>query len=353
MKVGFDAGPLLGVPTGVGRYARELLEALRAQGAEMVPYAVALKGAGTRDIRRWRLPARSIQRAWRSIGRPRIEALTGPVDVVHATNFVLPPLRAAAGVVTVHDLSFLRDDTFPGGPRLRELVPWSLGHAAGVITPTRAIADEVIATYGVADDQVWVTHEGVAPAFFGASPLASMALERLGIRGPFVLAVGTIEPRKNLATLLKAWPAVRAATAELQLVIAGPAGWGPELPETDGVHLLGWTGDETLPGLFAAARAFCYPSLYEGFGLPPLEAMAAGTPAVVGAYPAAAEVLGDAAVLVDPLDHEGLAAALVTAVTDESKRRGLVLAGRARASSFTWEATAGQTLRVYRAMLDS
>jgi glycosyltransferase involved in cell wall biosynthesis len=131
------------------------------------------------------------------------------------------------------------------------------------------------------------------------------------------------------------------------LVLAGPKGWGPALPKVDGVRTLGWVGDETLPGLLAGAEIFCYPSLYEGFGLPPLEAMAAGTPAVVGRYEAAPEVLGDAAVLVDPLDQDALAAALVAVGTDESLRSRLRIKGRGRATGFTWTGTARATVVGY------
>jgi alpha-1,3-rhamnosyl/mannosyltransferase len=136
-------------------------------------------------------------------------------------------------------------------------------------------------------------------------------------------------------------------------VLAGPKGWGPELPETPGVTLTGWVGDETLPGLLAAAEIFCFPSTYEGFGLPPLEAMAAGVPALVGNYPAAAETVGDAALVVDADDPDALADGLDSLLSDESLRRSYARAGKARAASFTWEATAAATLSAYRATLEA
>jgi glycosyltransferase involved in cell wall biosynthesis len=135
------------------------------------------------------------------------------------------------------------------------------------------------------------------------------------------------------------------------LVLAGPAGWGPQLPETAGVRLIGWVGDETLPGLLAAADVFCYPSLYEGFGLPPLEAMAAGTPALVGRYPAAPEVAGDAALLVDPEDSRAIGEGLVRLATDGDLQARLRRAGRVHAAGFTWERTAAATIAVYRAVV--
>jgi glycosyltransferase involved in cell wall biosynthesis len=198
---------------------------------------------------------------------------------------------------------------------------------------------------------LFVTHEGVSPLFFGATPLSGSALERLGIRSPYVIAVGTLEPRKNLERLLGAWRAVRASAPDWQLVLAGPKGWGPTIPETPGVALTGWVGDETLPGLLAAAEAFCYPSLYEGFGLPPLEAMAAGVPGVVARYSAAEEVIGEGALLVEPTDVESLARALLDLIEDEALRNRLRLSGRARAAGYTWGATALATLAAYQAAL--
>jgi len=348
MRVALDCAPLLDPPTGVGRYVRELEHALVSQGVDVVRYAVALKGDPDEPLRRLRLPARLVQASWRRFNRPVIESVVGKVDVVHATNFVLPALGSTPGVLTLHDLSFLRDDTFPGGERLRYLVPWSLERASLVLTPTRAVADEVVEYFEFDEDLVAVTQEGIAPHFFGAGPLGELALGRMGIPGQFVLALGTIEPRKNLPRLLEAWGIVRSELEGWRLVIAGPRGWGEELPETENVILAGRVAEETLPGLLAAAEIFCYPSLYEGFGLPPLEAMAAGTAVVAGAYRAATEVLGDAAMLVDPQSAEALAEALRGLAEDADARRRLAMRGRARALTYTWEQTGRKTLAAYR-----
>jgi glycosyltransferase involved in cell wall biosynthesis len=354
LRVALDWTPLLDPPTGVGRYTAQLGAALESHGVELTRYAIA-RGAGRSEApARWRVPTKVVQAAWRRFGRPSIERLVGAVDVVHAPNFVLPVSGSIPGVVTVHDLSFLSDEAFPGGHRLRDLVPWSLRRAARVLVPTQAVKDEILDYAPVAHDRVVVTHEGVSQVFYGATPLPGTVLAEMGIRPPFALAVGTIEPRKNLPRLLEAWRQARAdgALAEWMLVIAGPQGWGPSLPETPGVALVGWVGDETLPGLLAAAELFCYPSLYEGFGLPPLEAMAAGVPALVGRYAAAAETLGDAAEVVDPRDVDALAGALARLASDDELRRSYARAGKARAASFTWERTAAATLSAYRATLE-
>jgi glycosyltransferase involved in cell wall biosynthesis len=348
LTVGYDAGPLLDPPTGIGRYTSELSKALEIRGVKLRRYAVAWGGKPPAEVRRIRMPARLAHMTWRVLGRPSVERATGEVDLVHATNFVLPPTKAP-GVVTIHDLTFLRDDVYPGGQRLRELVPESLKRAARVITPSAAIADELAERCDYPRDRISVTHEGVSEEFFAASPLSDTALGRMGIPGRFVVAVGTIEPRKNLPTLLSAWR--KARLDGYTLVIAGPKGWGPGLPETPGVVLTGWVGDSILPGLYAAADAFCYPSLYEGFGLPPVEAMAAGTPVVAGAYSAATEILGSAALIVDPSDADALAGALHRVLSDDATRAQLRLAGRARAAAYTWDATGKATISCYRSVI--
>jgi glycosyltransferase involved in cell wall biosynthesis len=297
-------------------------------------------------MNRLRLPARLVHKAWLRSGRPSADRLVGDVDVVHGTNFVLPPTKAP-GVVTIHDLSFLRDDAFAGAPSWARMVPWSMERAERVVTITDQVAGEIVDHYGIDRSKIVVTHLGVSPAFFGAAPLSDASLHRLGIARPFVLAAGTLEPRKNLPRLLAAWDSLGREKDGWSLVLAGPKGWGPGLPRTDGVVLTGWVGDETLPGLLAAADVFAFPSLYEGFGMPPLEAMAAGTACVAGTYNVAQEVLADAAVMVDPLDVSAIAGGLSTLMTDEAQRRSLALAGKARAAAFTWERTARDTLAAY------
>ncbi|MDQ3876824.1 MAG: glycosyltransferase family 4 protein [Actinomycetota bacterium] len=347
MRVAYDWGPLLDPPTGVGRYAQELAAALETRDVALTKYAVSLRGSNEPSIARWRVPARFAQAWWRHFRSPTIGALVGDVDVVHATNFVLPSLGDVPGVVTIHDLSFFRDDVFPGGKRLETLVPWSIERATVVATPTDSIAREVQKAYGVPDSKIVITPEGVSGVFFGATPLADATLARMGIRRPFVLAVGSIEPRKNLKRLTDAWDVIARSHPDWTLVIAGPKGWGPQLPKRPGVVLTGWLSDETLPGLFAAAEVFCYPSLYEGFGLPPLEAMAAGTAALVGDYPAAEEVLGDSCVRVEPTDVRAIESGLLELIEDDRLRAITAAAGRARAVGFSWDACAAETISMY------
>jgi glycosyltransferase involved in cell wall biosynthesis len=351
MRVALDAGPLLGTPTGVGRYVAELIHALPAREVQVQRFAVSLTAPADQLVRRWKVPARAAQTMWMRGGDFVPKRLFAGCDVVHGTNFVLPPTQGRAGVVTVHDLSYVRPDVFPGGERLRRLVPWSLERADVAIAPTQAIADEIVSTYRHDPARVEVVHEGVSPTFFGATPLSDSTLGALGIPGRFVLAVGTLEPRKNLKTLIGAWRGAAEALRGWRLVLAGPSGWGEPPPEAEGVMRLGYVDDATLPGLMAAAEIFCYPSHYEGFGLPPLEAMAAGTACIAGRYSAAEEVLGDAAVLVEPDDTAALIHALASLAGDEARRRRLALEGRAQAARYTWDRTAEQTRSVYRKAL--
>jgi glycosyltransferase involved in cell wall biosynthesis len=317
-------------------------------GVEVRRFAFALGGRAQEDITRMRIPARVARTMWRVLGVPSATSLTGGADVVHGTNFVLPATGSSPGVLTIHDLSYLQEGAFPGAERLRTLVPWSIERAAQVLAPTQAIAAEVTETYGTDPAKLVVTHEGVSPLFFGATPLSDSALAGMGIARPFVLATGTDAPRKNLQRLLDAWRAAEMGAKGWTLILAGPRGWGPRFGRTDDIHPLGWVGDETLPGLMSAADIFCYPSLYEGFGLPPLEAMAAGTACLVGEYSAAREVLGDAALFVDPVSVDSIAAGLERLSSDGQLRRTFSVRGRAQASLYTWENTARATLGAYR-----
>ena len=351
VRVAYDCHSLLTSPTGIARYTRRLADALEAKGVELRRFAVGWSGSAPDGVAHRRLPNPVVHRTWRALGMPSVRALTGDVDLVHGTEFVLPPLRGLPGVVTIHDVSYLREDAFPGAKRLRSMVPWTLRRAARVLVPSRTVAGELERAYGAATGRVVVTHEGVGEEFFGATPLDPARLDALGVSGPFALVVGELQPRKNLAALLEAWSSARERVPGWSLVVAGPAGWGPALPETEGVVPVGWVADELLPGLMAAAELFCFPSHYEGFGLPPLEAMAAGTAVLAGNYDSAAEMLGDAAHRVDQRDVGALANGIVTLAHDPDGRAELSRRGRERARTFTWERTAEATLRVYEEVL--
>jgi glycosyltransferase involved in cell wall biosynthesis len=359
MRIGLDATPLLGIRTGVGRYAQQLITALAAGDDPLVATAFTLRGAGglaevlpAGVTDRYRaMPARLLQELWARTEFPPVELLCGRVDVFHATNFVLPPLRRAAGVVTIHDLSYLRypETVSAASLRYRELVPRSVRRAAVVCTPSEAVAQEVRAAYGQAN--VVVTPLGVDESWFAAEAPDHGWLARHDLPAEYLLFVGTLEPRKNLPTLLAAYASLRDAPP---LVLVGPPGWGPAL-DTAGlapgsVITPGYLDQPTLQRVVAGARALVMPSRYEGFGIPPLEAFACGTPVVASDIPVLREVTGELATLTPPDDPEALADALarvLVAPADAAART----ARRRHARQWTWQRCAAATRAAYRLAL--
>lgn len=346
-------------PGGSGTYIVELARELHDGGlATVTGVAARHPEPPPQDwtvgvpVRHARLPRRALYDAWQVLRRPRAESLVPDVDVVHATTWAVPPTRRPL-VVTVHDLAFLHDAahfTPRGNAFFRRALDVVRERADAVVVPSRSTADDCVAA-GLDASRVTVVPHGARGARVGDD-----AVERFrattGVRRDYVLWCGTIEPRKNLDRLLGAFAA--AGTDDLDLVLVGPAGWGalPPLPAglaPERVHVLGHLDVDLLAAAYRGARAFCFPSLREGFGLPVLEAMHQGTPVVTSQGTACAEVGGDAAVLVDPLDVASIADGLRTAVGDAHD--DLAVASGLRAAEFSWEAAARATAEVYRSVL--
>jgi glycosyltransferase involved in cell wall biosynthesis len=391
VRVGLDATPLLGPRTGVGRYVAGLAEALAGQ-AGPEPESVALipfTWRGTADlpsaapsgprvrVGRRRAPARLLQAAWGRLPWPPVEWLSGPVDVFHATNFVAPPTRRAATVLTIHDLTYLRHPEMvtDASARYRQLVPRALHRGAVVCTPTAAVATEVADEYGLGPDRLVVTPLGVDPTWRQTTPPDPAWLATHGLPDRYLLFVGSREPRKNLSTLLTAYRALLSTRLELvdngprategagttigggvpPLVLVGPPGWGQTLETAglppDAVRTPGYLPEPDLARVVAGAAALVVPSWYEGFGLPALEALACGTPVVASDLPALREVLGDQAELVAPGDPAALADALARVLQDPGGEDACA-ARRTRTAGFTWENCAQATLSAYRLALE-
>lgn len=365
MRVAIDATPLLDVPTGVVVFTRELLERLsRRDDLELVAYGLTRRyrtelarrlPAGVRPTG-WPVPARSMLALWRRVPFPPVDAWTGRVDVVHGPNYVVPPTRHGVALMTIHDLTCVR---FPElcdayTRRYPDQIAAALRRGAHVHTVSATIAAEVTDHFTVPADRVHVVHNGVS-----APPPGDPARgRRLAGGAPFVLALGTIEPRKDLVSLVRAFDAVAATLPGegLRLVLAGKRGWGWEQLDAavadaahrDRIVQLGWVDDQSRADLLHAAHVLAYPSVYEGFGLPPLEAMLAGVPVVTTTAGALPEIVGDAAVQVPVGDVDKLADALLRVVQDDALRGRLVRDGMARARSYSWDACAQGVTEVYQ-----
>lgn len=364
LSVGFDATPLLGCPTGVGVFCAGALAGLsvrndlnvsafavswrRRQGlAERLPAGIVCHQRP--------MPARPLYAAWKYLPLPPVEWFIGRHDVVHGSNFVVPPTGSAARVVTVHDLTVVRFPELCDTPTLAfpGLIRRAVAEGAWVHTPSSFVADEVVAEFGIDPSRVRAVHHGVPelPAGGGGSGIALPdGCHR------YVLAIGTIEPRKEYPLLVRSFDAVAAVHPDVALVIVGGEGWGAEVfvealataKAKDRIVRPGYLDDAGLSAALRGASALAYPSLYEGFGLPPLQAMAAGVPVVATAAGAVPEVVGDGAWLVASGDGDALAARLVESLDGGEAVDALVARGRARAADFSWERCADGLAGLYR-----
>ena len=294
-------------------------------------------------------------RLWTHIGLARALAQDKP-DAIWVPAHTLPLICPTPGVVTVHDLGFRH---FPGAhpAQQRRYLEWSTRHSAGIakriLADSNATRHDLITAYRVAGPRIDVVYPGRDESLtrVDAGPVrAAHSLQK-----PYLLHVGTIQPRKNLVRLIEAHARLRVRWPELELVLAGAPGWlsAPILQaaRADGVRVLGAVPDSDLAGLYSGAEAFVFPSLYEGFGFPVLEAQACGTPVVCSRTSSLPEVAGDGALLVDPYDVHAIADGMRRVVTDEALRRDLIERGRARARAFSWRQAAASTLQVYRQVL--
>jgi glycosyltransferase involved in cell wall biosynthesis len=374
MRVALDGKPLASTLTGVGHYTVELTRALAAVASSddftlvspAPPEASALahiRQHPFRNLHEIHFSSDRLNRYWWSFGLPLY--LTGTsFNLFHGTNYDIPRWHPVPTVVTIHDLSLLlHGDTHVQRlvERARRRLPSVARSASMVITASESVKREICEHLAVAPSKVAVTPYAPRSIFKRIDRAGTVETrKRLGIADDFILFVGTIEPRKNLQTLLEAFAKIVSATQHCpQLVIAGKTGWLMDdffLPSAGGlrdkVRFTGYVSDNDLNALYSSCSVFVYPSKYEGFGLPPLEAMACGAPVVTSDIPVIRETVGTAALLVDPSKADDLASAIVKLLDDKQARGRLSVLGQDHARTFSWLDTARKTLDVYRAVLE-
>jgi glycosyltransferase involved in cell wall biosynthesis len=366
MRIGFEASALQGCKSGVGYYAENLLTGMMSV-APQHDYVLF----SNRDIRESG-PAFPGQRvydggffpvrtAWMQTVLPGNIRRAAP-DVCHFAPLALP----CPYVVTIHDMTLYITPRFHRLKKLvldRTLLPHVARRAAGIITVSNSARDDIVRYLRVPREKVRVVMNAVSPVFRPVTDPAHLTsvLTRYGINVPYVLYVGTIEPRKNIARLVQAFARLKRSGLPHKLVLVGQPGWHfqPIYAEIErqgisrDVVLTGYVPEQALPALYSGAECMAFPSLYEGFGMPVLEAMACGTPVVTSHSSSLAEVAGDAALLVDPHSVEQIADALAHIHDDPQLAGDLVTRGLERASRFTWENAARATLDLYDSVLSA
>jgi len=391
MRIGIDYTAAIRQRAGIGRYARELVTALLSLGSDAHQYAMFAATGGLdralwqqetdrlREICNLQSATRSSQlaicslplsddwvaRLWHRLRLPiPVETITGALDVFYSPDFLLlPTRRATRTALTVHDFSFLHYPEY-FVPKLvqylNQTVPRSVDRADLVLADSQATRADLIAHLGTSPDKVQVLYGGVDARFRPEQePGERERLEsRYGIgERPYIFSVGTIQPRKNYIRLIRAFAKLDRSHshrfADLELLIAGGQGWlyqdifAEADKHGDRVRILGFVDDVDLPALYRNATLFAFPSLYEGFGFPVLEAMACGVPVISSNASSLPEVAGDAALLVDPLDVDSLIDAMARALDDEDFYQEMILRGIAQAAQFTWERAARQLLTAF------
>ena len=376
MRVGINAIALLSPRTGIGQYVyhlgREFLELGNIEPRffyakywsdelrqDPVTHIDSLKKTIKKFIPRPYIVSRAILQANFSLG-----AMRHPVDVYHEPNYLAYRFRGPT-VVTVHDLSWIRHPETHPKDRLDAMdryFPRSLDRATAILTDCDFVKRELIEVFGTDPARIHPVLLGVSAEFRARSPEETRAvLAEHGIEhGRYFLSVGTLEPRKNISTLIDAFSRLpQDLQQRCPLVLVGMRGWLTSsieakirpLVDKGVIKPLGYVRDEHMPIVYSGATAFVFPSLYEGFGLPPLEAMACGVPVIASDRSSLPEVVGDAGILLDPLDVEAISEAMCRVIDDQAYATDLSQRGASRAVDFTWRRTADQTLAVYRSAM--
>lgn len=380
-RIGIDVTAAITQGGGIGRFTRELVKALveadakssyclfSAKSPPVLPVSNPLPQAANVEYRPAPLNERWLYRFWYRLRLPlNVQWVTGPIDLFHSPDFVLPPVAGnIPTLLTVHDLSFVHyPETFPKPlvDYLSKVVPWSISRATHVLADSISTKRDLTEVWRIRDEKITVMYGGVNSSFRPINDrdrlLKMRAKYGIGAE-PYVLSVGTLQPRKNYQMLVKAFRAV-AEKNRHNLIIAGGKGWlyDDMLAEVarqglaDRVRFIGFVDDEDMPDLYSDASLFVFPSLYEGFGLPLLEAMACGTPVLTSdasSLPEVVESNADAAIQLSPHDQESWTEAINMLLADPDKCRQLVSAGKQQVRRFSWDRAAAQMLGIYDRLL--
>ena len=364
MRVGIDARLVYYHQAGIARYCLQLVRALAEIDKEDQFVIFQSRRDRHQLVSQHNFQTKAL---WTPSHHPleqpllSIELRFTPLDVLHSPDFIPPMRRRCRSIITIHDLAFLLypQTLTKGSARYYGQIDEAVRHTDHIIAVSESTRRDIVRLLGVPESMITVVYE--APRrFFHRLPdvdLRPRLQRRFGLHRDFVLFVGTIEPRKNVPTLLSAFQQLLDHYhPELDLVLAGAPGWLTD--EVRGlvgrmgleghVFFLGRVSDEELVWLYNSARMFVWPSLYEGFGLPPLEAMACGTPVIVSNVSSLPEIVGDAGLLVDPTNVDELTVAMWRLLSDEVLRQELIAKGYKRAACFSWERAARETLDLYR-----
>ena len=366
MNICIDIQAAIGQQAGVGRYTHCLVEELARHhgGHELRLFYFDFKrkgfpfNPGTAEKRaiRW-CPGRIVQKAWKTLGFPPFDWLAGRADIYHFPNFVRPPLTRGKSVVTIHDVSFLRHPETTESKNLRYLdkqIHKTVEKADAIITDSRFSKKEIEELLSVPEEKVFAVHLGLDQSKTPPDEQAiASAKKHHGLQRPYILAVGTLEPRKNYPFLIDVFEGLHDFDGDL--VIAGMRGWkyepiysrAQDSSCSPRIHLLDFVAEEHLAGLYAGAELLVCPSIYEGFGFTPLEAMAYGTAVVSSAGGSLPEVVGDAAVVLEGFEKDEWVGEIERVLGDEQLKKKLKDKGRKHVGQYTWAKTAAETLAVY------
>ncbi|MCL4499481.1 MAG: glycosyltransferase family 4 protein [Chloroflexi bacterium] len=377
MKIGIDVTSAVNQTAGIGRYTRELVRELIRLDAEDDFFLHSFYGdtrvleerLGDRrlSVTSYDLNGRALRLYALALSYAGLtpEHLLKPVDLFHVPDFSYPAPRKVPSVLTINDLIFMvhpEHFTWVNRTFMNRMAAFSAGNARKIIAISESTKRDVVDLLGIPEEKIAVVYNGLGDQFAPAAPeIVGETTARLGITGPYVLYTGTLEPRKNIPVLIEAFNLCCRRAPELthRLVIAGKKGWlyedifrrVHELDLAERVVFTGYVADEDLVALYSGADLFVFPSVYEGFGFPIIEAMACEAPVICSSSSSLPEVAGDAALFFTPNDHERLADLILQVLGDAALRRGLIEKGKKNAARFPWSKTAAETLALYKSVV--